>query len=186
MEMNSMPRFGGEHHRGKRFGNGAGSGHGGSTSGRGRNGANARTGGGKGRDGFRPYSGVPEFRKQPTRGFNNDRFRNPEFAYAIVNVGDFEKMTEEVIDLAVMKAAGLISDENAPTKVLAGGDLTRKITVRAHRFSASAKERIEALGGRAEEVEAPRQESQGSSYPQNRDRDASREGYPQQRETSRE
>ncbi|MBQ9162927.1 MAG: 50S ribosomal protein L15 [Clostridia bacterium] len=130
-----------------RKGRGPGSGNG-KTAGKGHKGQNARSGGGV-RPGFEGGQ-IPLYRKLPKRGFNNKFATN----YAIVNVDTLEHKFNDgdVVDLAVLLEKKIIRKPYAGLKVLAGGELTKKLTVRAAIFSAAAKEKITAAGGQAEEV----------------------------------
>lgn len=129
-----------------RRGRGPGSGNG-KTAGKGHKGQNARSGGGV-RPGFEGGQ-LPLYRKLPKRGFKN-RFATH---YAIVNVCDLNRFNDgETVDLAALVAAGMISKELDGLKVLGNGEITKKITVKASVFSASAKEKIEAAGGTAEVI----------------------------------
>ncbi len=128
----------------KRIGRGAGSGTG-KTAGKGHKGQNARSGGGV-RPGFEGGQ-MPLQRRVPKRGFNNI------FAtkYAIVNVGDLDRFEDgSEVDAALLKSVGLIKKEYDGLKILGNGELKKKLTVVATKFSASAKEKIENLGGKAE------------------------------------
>ena len=128
----------------KRIGRGHGSGQG-KTAGKGHKGQNARSGGGV-RPGFEGGQ-MPLQRRIPKRGFNNI------FAakMATVNVSDFDKFTDgTVIDEELMVAAGLVKKADNGIKVLGNGEVTKNITVKASAFSASAKEKIEKAGGKAE------------------------------------
>jgi large subunit ribosomal protein L15 len=130
----------------KRKGRGIGSGNG-KTGGRGHKGQNARSGGGV-RPGFDGTS-VPYIRKLPKRGFKNYTKTN----YAEVNVAAldcFESGT--VVDAALLKSVRLIGKELDGVKVLGMGEIGKPLTVKAAAFSASAKEKIEAAGGKAEVV----------------------------------
>lgn len=130
----------------KRIGRGQGTGQG-TTAGRGMNGQNSRSGGGV-RLGFEGGQ-MPLYRRLPKRGFNN------KFAtvYTTVNVDVLNKFEDgAVVDLAALLASGIVRKANDGLKVLGRGELTKKLTVRANVFSASAKEKIEAVGGTAEEV----------------------------------
>ena len=127
-----------------RRGRGIGSGLG-KTSGAGHKGQNARSGGGV-RPGFEGGQ-MPLQRRVPKRGFNNI------FAtkYAIVNVGDLDRFEDgSEVDAALLKSVGLIKKEYDGLKILGNGELKKKLTVVATKFSASAKEKIENLGGKAE------------------------------------
>ncbi|PKW56916.1 50S ribosomal protein L15 [Staphylococcus pseudintermedius] len=128
-----------------RVGRGAGTGNG-KTSGRGQKGQKARSGGGV-RPGFEGGQ-LPLFRRIPKRGFTNINRKE----YAIVNLdqlNQFEDGTEVTPELLI--EAGVVKNEKAGIKVLGNGSLEKKLTVKAHKFSASAKAAIEAKGG-AQEV----------------------------------
>ena len=130
-----------------RKGRGAGSGNG-KTAGKGHKGQNARSGGGV-RPGFEGGQ-LPLYRKLPKRGFNNARFAK---VYAIVNVEALNVFENgAVIDLEALLAKKIIRKANDGLKVLGSGELTKKLTVKASVFSATAKEKIEAAGGKTEEV----------------------------------
>ena len=130
-----------------RKGRGAGSGNG-KTAGKGHKGQNARSGGGV-RPGFEGGQ-LPLYRKLPKRGFNNARFGKK---YAVINVQSLNKFNDgEVVDSAALLAMGIINNVFDGVKVLAEGDITKKLTVKASVFSASAKEKIEAAGGKTEVV----------------------------------
>ena len=130
-----------------RKGRGAGSGNG-KTAGKGHKGQNARSGGGV-RPGFEGGQ-LPLYRKLPKRGFNNSRFGK---AYAVVNVKSLNKFNDgDVVDCAALLAAGIINNVFDGVKVLGRGEITKKVTVQAAIFSASAKEKIEAVGGKCEVV----------------------------------
>ena len=128
----------------KRIGRGHGSGWG-KTAGKGHKGQNARSGGGV-RPGFEGGQ-TALARRIPKRGFNNI------FAteYTVVNVSDLERFVDgTVVDTELLKAAGLVTKELDGVKVLGNGELTKSLTVKAAAFSASAKEKIEKAGGKAE------------------------------------
>jgi large subunit ribosomal protein L15 len=133
----------------KRVGRGTGSGHG-TYSGRGCKGQKARAGNNKMRPGFEGGQ-LPLIKRLPRkRGFTNI-FR---VEYSTVNVGslnEFESGAE--VNAELMLAAGLIKSLIKPIKILADGDIDRPLTVKAQKFSASAKAKIEAAGGKAEEGE---------------------------------
>ena len=129
-----------------RKGRGTGSGNG-KTAGKGHKGQNARSGGGV-RPGFEGGQ-FPIYRQHPKRGFKNHFAKN----YAIVNVADLEKFVDGTeVDLNVLMAAKIVRKPMDGLKVLGNGELTKKLTVKAAVFSAAAKEKIEAVGGKAEEV----------------------------------
>ena len=129
-----------------RKGRGAGSGNG-KTAGKGHKGQNARSGGGV-RPGFEGGQ-LPLYRKLPKRGFTN-RFATQ---YAIVNLADLDVFENgAVIDLDTLVANGMIKKTFDGLKVLGDGEITKAFTVKATKFSASAKEKIEAAGGKTEVV----------------------------------
>jgi len=130
----------------KRLGRGSGSGLG-KTSGKGHKGAKARSGGGK-RPGFEGGQ-MPLYRRVPKRGFNN--IFGTE--YAEVNVERLEAFEDgAVVNAAALLEARIIRKELDGVKILGGGELTKKLTVQAAKFTASAKEKIEAVGGKAEVI----------------------------------
>ena len=129
-----------------RKGRGPGSGNG-KTAGKGHKGQNARSGGGV-RPGFEGGQ-FPIYRQHPKRGFHNHFAKN----YAIVNVEDLNRFVDgTVVDLDVLLAAKVIRKPMDGLKVLGNGEITKKLTVKAAVFSATAKEKIEAAGGKVEEV----------------------------------
>ena len=129
-----------------RKGRGPGSGNG-KTAGKGHKGQNARSGGGV-RPGFEGGQ-LPLYRKLPKRGFNNKFAVN----YAIVNVSALNVFEDgAVVDLATLVEKRIVRKPLDGLKVLGNGELTKKITVKATVFSATAKEKIEAAGGKTEEV----------------------------------
>ena len=147
MKLNELSPAEGSVKEGFRKGRGAGSGNG-KTAGKGHKGQNARSGGGV-RPGFEGGQ-LPLYRKLPKRGFNNSRFGN---AYAVINVKSLNKFNDgDVVDAAALLSAGIINNIFDGVKVLGEGELTKKITVKAAVFSASAKEKIEAVGGKTEVV----------------------------------
>ena len=131
----------------KRVGRGVGSGLG-KTSGKGHKGQNARSGGGV-RPGFEGGQ-LPLFRRLPKRGFSNAMFKKE---YATINVSDLEKFEDgAVVTPELLKEMGILKKQLAGVKVLGNGELTKKLTVKAHKFSSSAIEKIEAIGGKAEVI----------------------------------
>lgn len=130
----------------KRIGRGHGSGQG-KTAGKGHKGQNARSGGGV-RPGFE--GGQTRLaRRIPKRGFNNI------FAakYTAINVSDLEKFVDgTVVDTELLVAAGVVKNGGNGIKVLGNGEFTKKLTVKAAAYSASAKEKIEKAGGEAEVI----------------------------------
>ena len=147
MKLHELSPAEGSVKEGFRKGRGAGSGNG-KTAGKGHKGQNARSGGGV-RPGFEGGH-LPLYRKLPKRGFNNSRFGK---CYAVVNVSSLNKFNDgDVVDVAALLAAGIIKNTFDGLKVLGEGELTKKLTVKAAVFSASAKEKIEAVGGKTEVV----------------------------------
>ena len=147
MKLNEMTSAGNV--KAYRKGRGPGSGNG-KTSGRGHKGQNARSGGGV-RPGFEGGQ-MPLYRRLPKRGFNNKRFA---LAYIEVNVSDLEKLADGTeVTAESLAEAGIITlpKVNDGVKILGNGELTKKLTVKAAKFTASAKEKIEKAGGTAEEV----------------------------------
>ena len=131
----------------KRIGRGPGSGNG-KTSGKGHKGQNARSGGGV-RPGFEGGQ-LPLYRRLSTRGFNNYNFRTN---YATVNVSELEKFAEgTVVTKELLIEAGLVKKELDGIKVLGNGKLTKKLTVKANKFSSAAKTKIENVGGTIEVI----------------------------------
>ena len=131
----------------KRIGRGHGSGNG-KTAGKGHKGQKARSGGSI-RPGFEGGQ-MPLQRRMPKRGFNNI------FAtvYATVNVSDLEARFESgaAVDAQALKECGLVKDAKDGIKVLGDGELTKALTIRAAKFTASAQEKIEKAGGKAEVI----------------------------------
>ena len=129
-----------------RKGRGAGSGNG-KTAGKGHKGQNARSGGGV-RPGFEGGQ-IPLYRRLPKRGFNNVFAKH----YAIVNVSDLEVFDNDaVITTEALLEKRIIRKALDGVKILGRGELTKKVTVQAAIFSASAKEKIESVGGKCEVV----------------------------------
>ena len=131
----------------KRVGRGPGSGLG-KTSGRGEKGQKARSGAS-----IKPWfqgGQTPLYRRLPKRGFNNARFTT---RYAIINVETLNKFNDgDVVTPEILKEMGIIKKELAGVKVLGNGKLTKKLTVKANRFTNSAIVKIEELGGKAEVI----------------------------------
>jgi large subunit ribosomal protein L15 len=148
-DLNNLRRPEGANRGKKRLGRGPGSGKG-KTSGKGHKGQKARTG----------HHGIPSWfeggqmplqRRVPKRGFKNP-FRTE---YEIVNLGQLNKLSEEEITPEVLHSNRLVDiGKGRPVKVLGDGEITRKITVRAHKVSESARAKIEAAGGSVEILEA--------------------------------
>lgn len=141
---NLRPAEGSKHSDNFRRGRGHGSGNG-KTAGKGHKGQKARSGGGV-RPGFEGGQ-MPLQRRVPKRGFNNI------FAtrYATINVKDLERFEDgAVVDAQALVEAGLLKKTLDGVKVLGRGELSKKLTVNCAAFSASAKEKIEKAGGKAE------------------------------------
>ena len=146
MKLNELRPAEGSTRESFRVGRGPGSGNG-KTAGKGHKGQNARSGGGV-RPGFEGGQ-LPLYRKLPKRGFKNRFAVN----YAIVNVATLNKFEDgAVVDMEALVAAKIVRKPLDGLKVLGNGELTKKITVKATVFSATAKEKIEAAGGKTEEV----------------------------------
>ena len=146
MKLHELQPAAGSTTAAKRLGRGSGSGLG-KTSGKGHKGAKARSGGGK-RPGFEGGQ-MPLYRRIPKRGFTNIFGTN----YETVNVERLEAFENgAVVDAEALIAAGIIKKVNDGIKILGDGELTKKLTVKAAKFTASAKEKIEAAGGTAEVI----------------------------------
>jgi len=147
MRLHDLKHRPGAKHRRKRLGQGESSGHG-KTSGRGGKGQSARSGSSI-RPGFEGGQ-MPLIRRIPKRGFNNARHAT---TYIVVNLESLNRFEEGAkVDVAALKAVGLANGPGAGIKILATGKLTKKLTVAAHAFSATARKEIEALGGACEVV----------------------------------
>ena len=146
MKLNELKPAEGSTNAARRLGRGVGSGLG-KTSGKGHKGAKARSGGGK-RPGFEGGQ-MPMTRQLPKRGFTNIFAKE----YATVNVGDLDVFADGTeVTLALLVEKKIVRKELDGLKVLGGGELTHKLTVKAVKFTGSAKEKIEALGGTAEVI----------------------------------
>ena len=140
------PRPGAKHRR-KRLGQGEGSGHG-KTSGRGGKGQTARSGSSV-RPGFEGGQ-MPLIRRIPKRGFNNARHT---IRYLPVNLDALNRFDDGArVDETALRSLGLANGTVPRVKILGSGDLTKKLTVSAHAFSASARAKIEAKGGTCEVI----------------------------------
>jgi large subunit ribosomal protein L15 len=144
LRLNELKPAPGSHHRRKVVGRGEGSGHGGKGSTRGFKGQTARSGDKSLPPGFEGGQ-MPLMRRAPKRGFNNKDFKT---FYETVNVGELARIYSDGAEVTPesLKAARLIR-KNLPVKILGDGELAKKLTVRAHKFSASAKGKIEKAGG---------------------------------------
>ncbi len=140
------PNAGGGSKKTKRLGRGTATGQG-KTAGRGQKGQKSRSGGGV-RPGFEGGQ-MPLYRRVPKRGFTNIFAKE----YAIVNIDSLEAFEDGAeITPAVLKEAGIIKKELDGVKILGNGELSKKLTVKASKFSKSAVEKIEANGGKVEVI----------------------------------
>ena len=147
MKLNELRPAEGSVQERYRKGRGSGSGNG-KTAGKGHKGQNARSGGGV-RPGFEGGQ-FPIYRQLPKRGFNNKRFAT---VYATINVSDLNRFEDgAIVDIQTLLDARVIRKAQDGLKVLGNGEITKKLTVKAAKFSAAAKEKIEAAGGSCEEV----------------------------------
>ncbi len=143
MNVTDIVKLAGSDKRPRRLGRGRGSGRGG-TCGRGHKGAGSRSG--YRRRGLQEGGQMPTFRRVPKRGFSNAQFTT---RYCVVNVAGLEERFEigAHVTAQALLEAGLIRNLRFPVKVLGDGSLTKKLTVDARKFSKTAKEKIEAVGG---------------------------------------
>ena len=142
-ELNSLP----EKKTRKIVGRGPGSGMG-KTSGKGQKGQKSRSG-----VSIKPWfqgGQSPIYRRVPKRGFNNAAFTT---RYAIINLDDLNRFNDgEVVTLELLKEQGIIKKELSGLKVLGTGELSKKLTIKANRYSSKAVSKIEAKGGAAEVI----------------------------------
>src|SRR5438876_494297 len=148
MKLHELAPPPGAHRKRRRIGRGLGSGRG-TTAGKGTKGQNARSGGG-----VPPYfegGQLPLVKKLPyRRGFTN----RSRVEYRGVNLKDLDRFeVGSTVDVAALVAAGLLKSDRERVKILASGELTHALTVTAHRFSATAREKIEAAGGSCNALE---------------------------------
>jgi large subunit ribosomal protein L15 len=157
MDLSNLKPAEGSKHPKKRIGRGQGSGQG-VQAGRGHKGAKSRSGY-KFKRGFEGGQ-MPLHRRVPKRGFHNP-FRTE---YVVVNLDVLEQRFDEgtVITPELLLEARLIHNGRQPVKVLARGDISKRLTVRAHKFSGKASEKIAAAGGAAEVLQAAKAESEES------------------------
>ena len=145
MKLNELEKNIGANKKRKIVGRGRGSGLG-KTSGKGHKGQNARSGGG-----VRPvFEGgqTPLYRRLPKRGFNNARFTT---TYATINVSDLNRFEDgTLVSPALLKEVGLVKNQLDGIKVLGNGEVTKKLTVQAHKFSKTAIEKLEKSGSKIE------------------------------------
>jgi large subunit ribosomal protein L15 len=145
MNLSNLRPPKGQQHKKRRLGQGMGTGRG-KYSGRGAKGAKSISGYSK----MRGFEGgqMPLHRRLPKRGFTNI-FRKE---YAIINVGDLEKLDGDVFTPESLVASGAVKKLSAGLKILGNGELTKKISVKAHLYSKSAFDKIQKLGGSAEVI----------------------------------
>ena len=144
MKLHELAPAAGSTTAAKRLGRGVGSGLG-KTSGKGHKGAKARSGGGK-RPGFEGGQ-MPLYRRVPKKGFTN-AFR---VEYATVNVGSLEIFEDGATVTPVeLVESGILKNVQDGVKILGNGEITKKLTVKATKFTQTAKEKIEAAGGKVE------------------------------------
>jgi large subunit ribosomal protein L15 len=148
-DLSNLRRPEGSHRDTKRLGRGPGSGTG-KTAGKGHKGSKARAGH-HGPGGGKPHfegGQMPLHRRLPKRGFTPlDRTE-----YQVVNLWQLEALADAEVTPESLKAHGLIGHASRPVKVLGTGELTRKLSVSAHRFSRTAREKIEGVGGSVQEI----------------------------------
>jgi large subunit ribosomal protein L15 len=157
MRLHDLKPRPGARHRVKRLGCGESSGHG-KTSGKGHKGQKARSGGSL-RLGFEGGQ-MPLIRRIPKRGFNNANFTT---TYAPVNLAELEALNLTEIDQAALRKAGLVNGNWDGVKILGGGDITKKFTVKCHAISESARKKIEAAGGSVELLQKIAQPARNSA-----------------------
>lgn len=147
MKLHELQKNIGATHAKKRVGRGPGSGLG-KTSGRGQKGQKARSGGS-----INPvFEGgqLPLYRRIPKRGFTNAKFKT---VYAVINVADLNVFEDgTVVTPALLKETGLVKNQLDGIKVLGNGNLEKKLTIQANKFSASALEKIKEAGSKAEVI----------------------------------
>ena len=147
MKLHELQKNIGATHAKKRVGRGPGSGLG-KTSGRGQKGQKARSGGS-----INPvFEGgqLPLYRRIPKRGFTNAKFKT---VYAVINLADLNVFEDgTVVTPALLKETGLVKNQLDGIKVLGNGNLEKKLTIQANKFSASALEKIKEAGSKAEVI----------------------------------
>ena len=146
MMIHEVTEKAGRHKRRKRIGRGVGSGHG-KTAGRGHKGYGSRAGNSNAHEG----GAIPMWKRFPKRGFSNSAFMQH---FSIVNLKAIEARFNdgEEVTADTLAKLGLIRDAKLPVKVLGEGELTKKVTVTAAKFSKSASDKIAAAGGEAREA----------------------------------
>lgn len=147
MKLNELEKNIGATHRAKRKGIGRGSGNG-KTSGRGQKGQNSRSGGGV-RANFEGGQ-LPLYRRLPKRGFTNAKFKT---TYSVINVSDLNRFDNgTLVTPALLKECGLLKKQLDGVKVLGNGNLEKKLTIQANKFSKEAIEKINASGSKFEVI----------------------------------
>ncbi len=147
MKLNSIRPAAGSVKNRKRIGRGTGSGHG-KTATKGHKGQKARSGGSV-KPGFEGGQ-MPMHRRLPKRGFTPLQ----QTEYVVINIGQLDAFEAgSTVDVAALMQCGLVSKLRDGIKVLAKGELSKSLTVQAHKFSVSAKAKIEAAGGTVQEIE---------------------------------
>lgn len=145
MKLNELEKNIGATKKRKIVGRGRGSGLG-KTSGKGHKGQNARSGGGV-RAVFEGGQ-TPLYRRLPKKGFSNYRFQT---TYAVINVSDLNRFEDgTVVSPALLKEVGLVKNQLDGIKVLGNGELNKKLTIQAHKFSKTAVDKIEKSGSKIE------------------------------------
>jgi large subunit ribosomal protein L15 len=143
MYMHDITCIAGANKKRNRVGRGKGSGHG-KTSGRGSKGDRSRSGNSR----RLAYEGgqMPLYRRLPKRGFNNANFT---LRYEVVNVAQLDRLFADGTEIGLIElvGAGLVDNPDSRVKILGDGDLTKKLTVSAHKFSKSAEQKISGCGG---------------------------------------
>ncbi len=147
MKLHELEKNIGATHRAKRKGLGRGTGNG-KTAGRGQKGQNSRSGGGV-RVNFEGGQ-LPLYRRLPKRGFSNAKFKT---TYSVINVSDLNVFDDNtLITPALLKESGLLKNQKDGVKVLGNGELTKKVTIQANKFSKIAIEKINAAGSKYEVI----------------------------------
>ena len=148
MNLTQITSLAGAHRRRKRVGRGGASGLG-KTAGRGHKGQQARSG--ESTRGLREGGQTPLYRRLPKRGFSNAKFR---VEYSVVNLDDLDRKFQDgdTVTFERLLEVRLVRDDRRPVKILGDGELSKRLTVEAHKFSEKAVEKIKAAGGEAKVV----------------------------------
>ncbi len=147
MKLHELERNPGAKQEKRRVGRGPGSGLG-KTCGKGHKGQNARSGGGV-RATFEGGQ-LPLYRRLPKRGFTNAKFK---VEYAVINISDLNRFEDgTTVTPALLKETGLVKKQLAGIKILGNGELEKKLTIQANKFTASAIEKIKKSGSKAEVI----------------------------------